>query len=118
MTEANIAIRQGQTWTLDVTYLDPGGVPIDLTGFDIRMQIRTSYADYSGGVAPLADLTIGDGVTVVSAAGGNFQLTIAPAATAALPIGAWYYDCEIESSGGEVTVLSYGRAVVAGEVTR
>ena len=118
MSEWNLAIDQGATWRLEVTYLDPDDTPIDLTGFDVRMQVRRAYADNDGTAEPFVDLTIGDGVTVTDAAGGEFLLTIPKALTTTLPPGNWLYDLEIESSGGEVTRLMYGRALVRAEVTR
>lgn len=118
MSEWNIAINQGATWQIEVTYLDPDGDPVNLTGFDVRMQVRRAYADQDDVDSPLVDLTIGDGVTVTDATGGVFRLTIDKTTTEALPPGSWLYDVEIESAGGEVTRLFYGRALVRAEVTR
>lgn len=118
MSDWNIELRQGSTWTIAVEYLDPDGVAIDLTGALIRMQIRTTYADQSGGVAPLADLAIGTGITVTSAVGGTFTVAVSDTLTQAMPPGNWVYDLEVESAGGEVTTLMYGRAMVRAEVTR
>jgi len=117
MGELNITIQQGATFSLPLTWVDPDGDPIDLTGYDLRMQVRRNVADLEPG-DPLVDLTIGEGITVTSAVGGAFTLRIAPTTTAILPIGPWVYDVEAESSGGDVTRLLEGRATVSGEVTR
>ena len=118
MSEWNIAINQGATWQIEVEYLDPDGDPVDLTGYEIRMQVRSTYADQDGSNTPLVDLSIGSGVTVTSAVGGTFRLTIDRDDSVALPPGNWVYDMEIESAGGQVTRLFYGRALVRPEVTR
>lgn len=112
----NITIRQGATFQLQATVQDSAGDPVDLTGFDARMQVRTDYADNAGTV--LVDLTLGDGVAVPTPANGVIVFTIDADATEDLPGGRWRYDAEIESSGGVVTRILEGAATVSREVTR
>lgn len=40
---ANLVVVRGSTWEDEFTYLQPDGVtPVDLTGYEARMQVRTS----------------------------------------------------------------------------
>ena len=112
----DVIIDQGATWNLAVQWLDSTGNAVDLTGFDVRAQLRTAYADQGGVI--LADLTIGDGVTVTDPAEGKFLLTIDAATTESIRSGTWRWDCEAQSGPGEVTRLLMGKALVRGEVTR
>lgn len=112
----DIIIDQGATWTLAVEWQAPAGTGINLTGYDVRAQVRDGYADAGGTV--LASMTIGDGVTVTSAVGGAFTLSIPATDTETMPTGNYVWDCEVESAGGEVTRLLMGRAIIRPEVTR
>ena len=112
----DIIIDQGATWNLAVQWLDSSGTAVDLTGFDVRSQVRTAYADQGGVV--LADLTIGDGVTVTDPAEGKFVLTIDATTSESIRTGSYVWDVEAQSGPGEVTRLLMGKALVRGEVTR
>ena len=43
----NFTIEQGTTVDFEITYTDPTGAPINLTGYSGAMQIRSNYADNS-----------------------------------------------------------------------
>lgn len=110
----SIKIEAGSTWTMSVTYKDPAGAPIDISGYLARMMVRKKINSPG---SPLISLTDASGITITGV-DGKLDLLIPAADTALLPEGDWRYDLEIESPGGIVTRLMEGRAEVVGEVTR
>ena len=115
-------IEQGATFTRVFKYKDENGAPVDLTGYDVRMQIRSSY-----GSDILASLTSGSGDFVVSvppdAAEGvtdknQIKLTISANNTAAYTFDQALYDIELESGTGVVTRLLQGKIKLSREVTK
>ena len=112
----NTVIDQGADWYLNVTYNDPAGTPIDITGYTAALQIRTS---------PLArtyvlSLTDGDGITIT---GDEGLLAIHATAlqTADIVNGKYSYDLEITSPATPeaiVTRLVQGTIEVSPQTTR
>lgn len=113
-----IKIDQGESWSLLLRLKNPATdddppTPLDLTGYDVRMQVRESITSPS----PLLSLTIGSGITV-DAAEGEIRLAVADTVTAAWAWRYGVYDLEIESPGGDTTRLLKGEVEVSAEVTR
>lgn len=108
----DIVIDQGARWSLALTWQDSEGTPINLTGYTIAGQVRTTFADLDGEL--LADMV----PTVISAADGQLELSIPTAVTVDMPAGSWRWDLEVGPTGGEVSRLLMGRALVRAEVTR
>lgn len=112
----NFTIEQGTTVDFAVVYKDSNGNPIDLTGYDARMQLRPSYGSEttyltlssslnddgtglnlsgSGGVnasSPLSSGSIGIYVSHVTSSQFNFTEAI--------------YDLEIVSGSGNTATVS------------
>lgn len=118
----SFTIEQGTTFERIFKYKDEDGAPVDLTGYDVRMQIRSSYDS-----AVLASLTSGSGDFVVSvppdAADGvtdknQIKLTISATNTAAYTFDQALYDIELESGTGVVTRLLQGKIKLSREVTK
>lgn len=107
----DLTIEQGATFQHTLT-LSNGGTAINLTGYDVRMQIRERVSAST----TIADLTIGAGISVV-AASGQITLTISAADTAEMIFDTAYYDLEIESAG-VVTRIVEGEVTLNPEVTR
>ena len=110
----NIVIDQGADWFFNVTYDQPDGTPVNLTGYTAAMQLR-SYPN-----APTAVLTLetGDGITIDPLV-GTLELHATNTQTAAIDEGNYYYDLEITAPGtGVITRLIQGIAEVSAEVTR
>jgi hypothetical protein len=110
----NATIDQGATFTLQVTYKDENGVPINLTGYTAAMQIRQNYNDS----AALITLTSPSGGIVITGATGTINITISAEQTGSLDEGFYVYDLEITSTANVVTRLIQGQFTVAPEVTR
>ncbi len=103
MAEAGtLEIKQGATFEAEVTYLQPDGTPVNLTGWTARSQMRK----HAGHPAVLAEFT----VTIVDAVAGKMRLSL----TAAQTTNIWssgVYDVELVNGavvdrlvGGAVTV--------------
>jgi LEA14-like dessication related protein len=109
----NTVIDQGATWYLTVTYENPNGTPINITGYTAALQLRSLPSD---AVAVLS-LTTGSGITITGAT-GTVAITATATQTRAIDEGTYYYDLEITSTLGVVTRLVQGQVVVSPEVTR
>jgi hypothetical protein len=112
----NITVDQGATFSLVVTWKNPNGTPIDLTGYTARMQARAKYDSPN---PPLFSLTSTPAAgLVLGGVAGTVTITIDAATTAGLVPGQYVYDLEVVSSGGIVTRLIEGRCIVSPEVTK
>lgn len=112
----NWELEQGATLDKTITWKDPAGVGIDITGYTIRMQVRaTKHAATT--ILDLDNAAKG-GITITDAANGVFKVQRTAAQTAALAIGAYLYDLEMEDPSGNVTRLIEGNFCVVGEVTK
>lgn len=103
---------QGTTFTRLLT-IKNDGVPMNLSGYTARMQVRLNYDSND----TIVSLTPGSGITL-SASAGQITLGISASATAAFSPKSYVYDLEIESGGGDVSRLMQGTFVVSPEVTR
>ena len=123
----DIHIDQGADWSLNLTWKDGTGTPVNLTGYTARLQIRKSY-DAS---TTKLSLTSSGGGIVLGGSGGTVAITATKTQTTAIALDYlslfWnddkqaqrmVYDLEMESSGGVVTRLLQGAAFVYPEVTR
>ena len=120
----SFTIEQGTTFERVFKYKDENGAPVDLTGYDVRMQIRSSYDS----VTTLASLTSGSGDFVLSVpidavepyttTKNQIKLTISATNTAAYTFDQALYDIELESETGVVTRLLQGKIKLSREVTK
>jgi hypothetical protein len=113
----NFVIEQGTTFTLALQYKDSNSVPIDLTGYSGRMQIRpsigspTTYLCLSSSIQ--AD---GTGITFPTPTSGSISLYISAVSSSQLTFNQGVYDLEI-TSGSVVTRLIQGNVQLSKEVT-
>lgn len=108
--EHPLKLRQGDTYKRTLTWL-VNKVPVNLTGYDARLQVRESPDDATAALDASEYLTLGG-------AAGTIEIEIPAAETADLEPGRYVYDLEVESGGGEVTTLIAGSLTVSAEVTR
>jgi hypothetical protein len=108
----NFVCPQGSTFRRTLTYtLDE--VPVDLTGYSSRLQVREAY--YSED--PVVSLVSGSGITIGGSA-GTIDILISASATSTFPTGTHVYDLEIISPSNIVDRLVEGTFNVTPEVTR
>lgn len=114
----NIAIEAGATFSERAT---PSGTPWNLTGYDARAMIRSSYTAAS----PALTLGTAAGSAVITLGGtaGWVQVDITAAATSAMGSalayepGEYVWDLELVN-GADVTRFCYGVVSITPEATR
>lgn len=109
----DFCIFQGDDHSFSIFYKDPAGDPIDMTGYDVSMQVR---ADYDSEESVL-DLTVGDGITI-TALDGKTLVEISNAQSESIPAGIYVYDVEAESPAGKKRKLAFGKITIRAEVTK
>lgn len=114
-------LEQGATFTRQIQYLDGNGLPVDLTNYAARMQIRSTAAS----TTVLVNLTTTVGVDgsgiIITAPSGTLDITISAASSSMLSFNEAVFDLEIYSgSGASVYVkrLLEGGVKMSREVTR
>ena len=111
-----IVIDQGATFTWPITYLDSDRVPINLTNYTAKMQVRQTYE--SSGSA-IVNLTTENGGITINGTQGLITVIISEFQTSALvaPFEG-VYDLLVYSTAGVSEKLLYGPATVVPVVTR
>lgn len=109
----NVEIDQGADWFLNVTYEQPAGTPVNITGYTSALQLRSLPTDATA----VLSLSTGSGITITGAS-GLVAVHATAAQTRAIDEGIYYYDLEITSQSNIVTRLVQGQAYVSAEVTR
>ena len=111
----NTTIDQGADWYFDITYADPSGTPINITGSTAKCQLR-SNPNAANAVLTLDTAT--GGITIVGAS-GKVNLHATAVQTGAIDEGTYFYDVELTApQTGVVTRLVQGQIVVSAEVTK
>jgi hypothetical protein len=110
MSNYNINIDQGATFTLNLT-IKESGTPLNLSNYEGgRGQLRSKKESPSA-----IDLT----VAITDAVAGAVQVSLTPTETAALTKGLYYYDVELfTAADAVVTRILRGRASISREITR
>lgn len=124
-----IQVQRGATWEGDAfQYSDANDVPVDLTGYEARMQIRTMAGRYGTSTSDtlLMELTTANGRLIWNtAAEGRIEIAVSAADTVILnPSNArkvkLAYALEVFLPGAteRVIPLAIGVIDVHGEITR
>lgn len=109
----NISIDQGATFSLVVTYTDPAGDAVNLTGYTAALQARETVTSSTAALS----FTESAGIAI-TAVTGVLTITATAAQTTALSLSNYVYDLEITSGAGVVTRLLQGAVAVSPQVTR
>lgn len=88
-----------------VTYQDPDGDPIDITGYTASLGVKREFSDET----EVLTLTSGDGLTLGGTA-GTIDIVITALQTADLT-GTYRYSLTLTPSGGDPEHLVSGRIV-------
>jgi hypothetical protein len=112
----SFTVEQGSTFERQLTYQDSNGVPIDLTGYSARMQIRPSpgsptlYLTLSSSLRPDGTGLNMNGLTGVNpTTSGTIGIVISAATSSLLTFDEAAYDLEIYSA-------SYASRIIEGKV--
>lgn len=109
----NLTIYQGSTFrhTFALTADD---LPLDLTNWTARMQVRESVDD----ATVILELTTENGGITLGGALGTLELYVSPDDTADLAITKGVYDIELIDTNDDVGRVIEGKVTVKKEVTR
>lgn len=110
----NVEINQGANWFFNITYEQPAGTPVNLTGYTAACQLRSLPQDPTA----VLTLTTANGGITITANIGKVALSATAIQTGAIDEGVYVYDVEITSPTSVVTRLAQGQAVVTAQVTR
>lgn len=120
-----LIIEQGATFSLALQLstggpVADGGTAIDITGAEVRMQIRRSIRSTTPYFDLVSDTTVGQtGIHIDDAVEGQFTVTIDATDTAAATWTSGVFDLEVEYAGGVVKRYLYNdRVKVSKETTR
>lgn len=108
----NMVCPQGATFTKQMTY-NIDDVPVNLTGYTARMQVRENHAS----ATVIVELTTENTRITLGGALGTILLTIPASITEDLVPKEYVYDLEL-ISGTNVYRLVEGKFLVTPEVTR
>lgn len=112
-TSYNISGLQGDYIQLTLNILDSTGAVINLSGYEVRGQVRSSY----GSTGIMLDLQ----PTITSDISGVVAINISSTGSAAIPVNEYVYDIERYPSGnilGNSIKLLRGKFSILPEVTR
>lgn len=110
----NIRIEQGATFRLSLQWI-ANMTPVNLLGFQARMQIRSEVASQS----IIHELTtMNGGILFKDENNGQIELFISHVQTASFEFISAVYDLELHAPNGDVTRLLEGKATLSLEVTR
>lgn len=119
----NIIIEQGATFELELQYKDSNSVPIDLTGYSGRMQIRPSIGSPTSYLCLSSSLNSdGTGLNFSGSNGstppssGSIGIYISAVTSSLLTFDQGVYDLEI-ASGSFVSRILQGNVQLSKEVT-
>ncbi len=100
----NLIIKQGSTFPQTFQLKQITGQPVDLTGYNIRGQIRKTA---------LSRTKIFDfAATITNALNGIIDISLTSEQTISIPIGKYSYDIEIYTNGGFVERIIEGSVLV------
>ena len=109
----NLNIDQGADFSTTINVTNINGMPIDLTTYTARMQVREKYTSPSA----VVNITTENGGITLGGEEGTIDLDINATATSNLVAKEYVYDLELVSSS-VVTRLIEGKFIVTPEVTK
>lgn len=110
----DLTIDKGATYRKTFFWKDSAGVPIDLTGYTARMQIRENYSSNT----LIAELTTENGGITITPLEGKIELFLSDTDTTALTQSKGVYDIELLAPGGDVIKFLRGYVSILQEVTK
>lgn len=87
-------------------------LPVDLTGYTAKMQIRKSP-----GAPVILEISSTNGRLTFDRPNGLINLVVPASVTAALPAGIYKYDLDLTDQNGFVTRFIYGNFEIIGTIT-
>ena len=118
MPSANydLIIEKGATFTLSIIWKDSDLVPINLTEYSARMQIRKNYQDNE--IILLLNSAGSDAEITLGGSEGTIDIEVDATITSTLNNCRGVYDLELVHTNGTVLRLMSGSITISPEVTR
>lgn len=115
VSNLNLYLTRGDTRAFSCLAQDYNQNIINLTGATILCDGRLSATDAS----PVFSLSVGAGITVVSAVAGTFTVTIPPSATLSLANyeQTLQYDVKVTDSSSNVTTVQSGKIYLTPDIS-
>jgi hypothetical protein len=107
-------VEQGATLLKAFVWKDSQGVPVDVTGYTAKMQVRSSALSDT----VLLELSTANQRIVLGGPQGLITMVFAPATTTGLAWRRGKYDLELTSPNGTVTRFLAGQLSLVREITR
>lgn len=111
--QSNFTIKQGATFRKPFQWI-ADGVPVDMTGWTARMQIREEVDSE----IVISELTTENGGITIDPLQGKIDLYLSPEQTSQLNFESAVYDIELVDQVGEVYRDIEGKIKLSLEVTR
>ena len=126
-----ITIEQGATTDFEVQWNDSNNLPVDLTGYEAKLELRTDYLDNGAVAVKTLTSSIGDvyakssGSKFLSLSGSNLTTSVTSGSigiylgyyvTGTLTGSSYFYDLEM-TSGETRTRLLEGLVIIKKQVT-
>lgn len=109
----DLQMRTNETFILHLEYTDPNDLPIDLTGYTVRMQVRNK----PGGTVIL-DSDDAGGSTVIDGPMGQIDVAFSLPTMLAVTADQGVYDVAMTAADGRVDVLVEGTVKFVEGITR
>jgi hypothetical protein len=106
-TKLNLFIDQGTDFSTTIEVEDEAGVPVNLSTYTGRAQMRKHYTSNAYNT-----------FTVAGYANGNIVISMNSSTTANISGGRYVWDLEVVSSGNVVSRIVEGIVTINPEVTR
>ena len=106
-----ITADQGATFELVLTWRDPSGNPINLTGYAARMRVAPSK-----GAPQVLSPSTENGQITLGGSNGQITVRVSAAIMATVPQAQYAHELDVESPDGTVTRLIEGPFVCDGMV--
>jgi len=125
VAKLNLKINQGETYRHKLRWSDANDVPIDITEYEIRMQVREHVAATEVLLELITNPPIPDpptgfegSILLSDPVNGEFTLYLSDSDTSALTWVRGVYDLEMVPLVGDVIRLIEGTVTVSREITR
>jgi hypothetical protein len=117
----SFTIEQGSTVEIPLIYKDNQGVPVNLTQYSAKMQIRDSYGSTPPIITLSSSLNLdGTGLDLSNAASGGITIYIASCTSSMFNFSEAIYDLDIISGSGDCPIINRileGKVRLSKEVT-
>ena len=108
-TISNLYVDQGSDYTTIITVTSAGNVPLNLTGYTVKSQMRKSYSS-----SIFHNFTS----TIYDAPSGRIKIALTAAQSELIVAGRWLYDVEITNGVGVKKRVVEGVVTVTPQITQ